>query len=257
MSRSNRNTIEASNLSSGDDISPRPLYAQVKDFIRGMIDRQEWKPNSRIPSENDLVKALGVSRMTVNRALRELVIEGLLTRLHGVGTFVAQPRSFSAIMEIRDIADDIVASGGIHRIDVLLLCEEKAKSAVASALEIPVGASVYHSRILHKDKDTPVLLTERWVNPAVAPEFLNQDFNRETPSAYLCRVAPVEEYDFFVEAIVPLKATSRLLKLKPNEPCLLLSRTVISGTKKASLSWFTYPGFRYRLKGYFSRQSAS
>lgn len=254
MRNLNRISIEPSDLVIGDEAGPRPIYAQVKDFIRGMIERQEWTPNTRIPSENEIVKSLGVSRMTVNRALRELVIEGLLTRLHGVGTFVAQPRSVSAIMEIRDIADEIGASGGVHTSDILLLRKDKASRVVAAALDLAVGSTVYHSRILHKDRDVPLLLTERWVNPAVAPAYLEQDFTKETPSAYLCRVAPVAEYDFFVEAIVPLKATAGLLQLKPNEPCLLLSRTVVSESQKASLSWFTYPGFRYRLRGYFSRQ---
>ena len=189
--------------------------------------------------------------MTVNRALRELVIEGLLTRLHGVGTFVAQPRAVSPIMEIRDIGDEIAASGGVHNFEVLLLKEDKAKSLIANTLKIPVGSPVYHSRILHKDGDTPVLLTERWVNPEVAPDYLKQDFTKESPSAYLCRVAPVAESDFFIEARMPLKETIRLLQLKENEPCLLLSRTIISGARIASLSWFTYPGLRYQFKGHF------
>ncbi len=244
-------TISTEDLNAGGMDSPRPLYAQVKDFIRTMIESQQWPPNTRIPSENEIVKSLGVSRMTVNRALRELVIEGLLTRLHGVGTFVAQPRKVSPIMEIRDIADEIAAAGGTHSFEILLLKEDSAKTLVAKALDISVGSPVYHSRILHKNNNSPVLLAERWVNPEVAPGYLEQDFTKESPSAYLCRVAPVAESEFFIEARMPLKETSQLLQLKEGEPCLLLSRTITSGTRIASLSWFTYPGFRYQLRGRF------
>ena len=244
-------SISTTDLNTAGEDRPRPLYAQVKDYIRTMIENQEWPPNTRLPSESELVKSLKVSRMTVNRALRELVVEGLLTRLHGVGTFVAQPREVSPIMIIRDIVDEIEASGGIHRLEVLLLKKEPAKAFVANTLDIAAGSPVYHSRILHKNSETPVVLTERWVNPAVAPDYIHQDFIKESPSAYLCRVAPVAESDFFIEARAPLKETSRLLQLKANEPCLLLSRTVISGSRIASLSWFTYPGFRYRLRGHF------
>jgi GntR family histidine utilization transcriptional repressor len=255
IKKENAITIAPSDLIAGDNAQPRPLYAQVKDFIRRMIEEREWLPNTRIPSENEIVKSLGVSRMTVNRALRELVIEGLLTRLHGVGTFVAQPRSVSAIMEIRDIADEITESGGVHNCDVLVLREDKANSLVAKTLKLTIGSPVFHSLILHKDHETPILLTQRWVNPAVAPDYLKQDFTKETTSSYLCRVAPVTESDFFIEARMPLKETSRLLQLKENEPCLLLSRTITSGSYMASLSWFTYPGFRYRLRGYFRSHS--
>jgi len=245
-------SVSVSDLDAGSDAKPRPKYAQVKGFIRKMIESNEWLPNTRIPSEKEFVESLDVSRMTVNRALRELVIEGLLTRLHGVGTFVAQPRAVSAIMEIRDISDEISAMGGHHESEVLLLKEEKSKAYVSNILKIAVGSPVFHSRILHKDGTTPVLLTERWVNPKIAPEYLKQDFTKETPSAYLCRVAPVLESDFFIEARMPLKKTCQLLHLKPNEPCLILSRTITSGEHTASLSWFTYPGFRYRLRGHFS-----
>lgn len=243
--------LNPTDFKSGNGSEPRPLYSQVKDFIRGMIETRQWLPNTRIPSENEIVKTFSISRMTVNRALRELTMEGLLRRLHGVGTFVAQPRSVSPIMEIRDIAAEIASSGGNHRLEVLFLQEEKASVIIANAIDIPIGSAVYHSRILHKDGDSPVLLTERWVNPVVAPDFTQQDFTKESPSAYLCRVAPVAESEFFIEARMPSKENRRLLQLKDNEPCLLLSRTIISGSCIASLSWFTYPGLRYRFKGSF------
>lgn len=50
--------------------APSPLYAQVKQFIQSKIYSGEWKVNDKIPSESELVKLLGCSRMTVNRALR-------------------------------------------------------------------------------------------------------------------------------------------------------------------------------------------
>lgn len=57
--------------------SASPLYEKVKDFVLGNIGSGKWARNSRLPSENELVAALGVSRMTVHRALRELTSEGI------------------------------------------------------------------------------------------------------------------------------------------------------------------------------------
>ena len=56
----------------------RALYQEVKAYVLDLIKRQAWPPHYRVPSENTLVERLGVSRMTVNRALRELSHEGRL-----------------------------------------------------------------------------------------------------------------------------------------------------------------------------------
>ena len=75
---------------------PAPLYARVKQMIVQQIENGSWPPHHRVPSESELVSELGFSRMTINRALRELTAEGLLVRMQGVGTFVAEPAASSA-----------------------------------------------------------------------------------------------------------------------------------------------------------------
>ena len=67
----------------------KPRYQQVKDLIIDQISCGSLRPNDRVPSENELVEATGVSRMTANRALRELTSEGYVERIAGSGTFVA------------------------------------------------------------------------------------------------------------------------------------------------------------------------
>ena len=69
--------------------SLQPLYLQVKRHILDNIGSGKWSASMRVPSENDIVKSFGVSRMTANRALRELRDEGVLVRIAGVGSFVA------------------------------------------------------------------------------------------------------------------------------------------------------------------------
>lgn len=86
---------------------PAPLYARVKQMIVQQIENGSWPPHHRVPSESELVSELGFSRMTINRALRELTAEGLLVRMQGVGTFVAEPKTRSALFEVNNIADEI------------------------------------------------------------------------------------------------------------------------------------------------------
>ena len=79
---------------------PTALYKAVKDHVRGRIRSGHWKPGDRIASEHELVAALGVSRMTVNRALRELAAGGEVVRLVGIGTFVGEEKPQSGLLRV-------------------------------------------------------------------------------------------------------------------------------------------------------------
>ena len=68
-----------------------PRYKMVRDHIIRNIRSGAWQADAKIPSENELVRELDVSRMTVNRALRELTAEGMLRRVQGLGSFGCRP----------------------------------------------------------------------------------------------------------------------------------------------------------------------
>ena len=72
--------------------SPVPLYKQVLDILNDQIARQELKFGDKLPSEAELMKQFGVSRITVRAAISELVEDGILERSQGKGTFVALPK---------------------------------------------------------------------------------------------------------------------------------------------------------------------
>src|SRR5688572_9770631 len=104
---------------------PAP-YARVKQFLKRELAHGRWPPGALMPSEADLVAKFGVSRMTVNRALRELQNEGLVRRAQGVGTFAAPLHRVSSTLTIRDLHEEIVARGHAHRADVHVAREEPA-----------------------------------------------------------------------------------------------------------------------------------
>ena len=94
--------------------SKTPVYDQVKAFVRQRISQGLWKPGDPVPSESALMHQFGVSRMTVNRALRELVSEGLVQRVQGSGTFVAELSRISSRLEIRDIREVFLSKKARH-----------------------------------------------------------------------------------------------------------------------------------------------
>src|SRR6185312_4672513 len=96
-------------------------YLQVKKFVLARISAGTLAVGDRVPSENELVRELDVSRMTANRALRELAAEGVLVRVAGVGTFVAEQRVQAHPLEVRNIADEIRSRGHQHTAKVIAL----------------------------------------------------------------------------------------------------------------------------------------
>ncbi|MGV3344262.1 histidine utilization repressor [Enterobacteriaceae bacterium LUAb1] len=231
--------------------TPVPFYEKVKQAISKKISTGEWRPHDRIPSEAELVVQFGFSRMTINRALREMADEGWLVRLQGVGTFVAEPKGQSALFEIRSIADEIAARHHQHRCQVLKLEQVSADFSQASALGVKAGMPIFHSVMIHFENDVPVQIEDRYVNVTEAPDYLQQDFTCTTPHAYLSLVAPLTEGEHVVEAVRATPEESTLLQIDENEPCLLIHRRTWATKQIVSHARLLFPGSRYRLIGHF------
>lgn len=230
----------------------QPAYARVKAHILDRIGAGEWAPSDRVPSENALVREFGVARMTVNRAVRELAQEGFLTRVKGGGTYVAERRSHAHPLQIRNIADEIAERGRIHGAQVLELAEFRADAEDAAAFGLAPGARLYRSIILHSEDGRPIQLEERLVHPAIAPDYLAQDFTARTPYDYLVQVAPLARAEHVVRAIAPTERVRDLLEMSAGEPCLLIRRRTWSGEAVASTALLHHPGDRFDLQGTFT-----
>ena len=232
---------------------PVARYTHIKRSILYRINSGEWAANQKIPSEKELSDMFEVSRMTVNRALRELTVQGVLVRLQGVGTFVSDSNKMgAALMSVRDIADEIKShTDHQHRTEVVLLEQLAATAEIAIMLQIKPRRKLFHSILLHYDNDVPVQLEDRYVNAAVAPDYLKKDFTRQTPHAYLSSVAPITEGEHIVEAVMPTAEEAAWLAISPGEPCLQLHRKTWSNDKVVTGVRLLYPGSRYRLEGRF------
>jgi GntR family transcriptional regulator, histidine utilization repressor len=237
--------------------SPWPLYQQVKQLIVRRIQAGHWQPGNKIPTESDLVKTLGMSRMTINRAIRELSNDGHLIRKQGSGTFVAPRKPRMGLLEIRSIADEIKEQGGNHKCNVHLLTRESVTEELAKKTGFGLGTMVYHSITVHRNGSSPIQMADRFVNPDLAPEYLNQDFTAITPSEYLLSVTPLTEANIVIDAISPDKQTCDLLEISKQEPCLLICRTTWSKKILATSSRFISPSSRYSIAGSFKPSSTS
>jgi GntR family histidine utilization transcriptional repressor len=233
------------------NIDPLPRYSQIKRMISSRIQAGDWRPGDRIASEAELVRDMGVSRMTINRALRELTMEGQLVRVQGVGTFVAESKAESALFEVRNIAQEIRARGSRHEAKVVLLQREAVGDQTARLFNMKPGDEIFHSIVLHLENDIPMQLEDRLVDPRLARDYLAQDFSTITPYIYLSEVAPISEAEHVIEAVLPRPHARKLLKIPAKEPCICLQRRTWSDGKLVSMAYLVYPGSRYRLSGRF------
>lgn len=228
-----------------------PLYAKVKYHLLENILNGTLEPGRRIPSENELVKSFSVSRMTANRALRELMDEGYVTRIAGVGTFVADFKAKGPLVEVRNIADEVRERRHDYSSLVILHAPEKAPPAIAQNLDMPQSALVFHTIIVHNEQGVPIQLEERYVNPDVVPAYGGADFSQTTPSAFLLQAAPLQEAEHTVKAIMPSDRIRQLLHMEPQEPCLVVERRTWSNSRPATLATLYHPGNRFELSGHF------
>jgi GntR family histidine utilization transcriptional repressor len=233
---------------------PAALYQSVKHHVRRLIDRGSWKVGDRIASEHELVAQLGVSRMTVHRALRELADEGVLHRVAGVGTFVADHRGKSNLLAVANLADEIRARGGQHRCDLIEKGIEAASPEVAESLKLAPGTPVFHVVCLHRENGVAVQLEDRYVNPSAAPSFLDQPFGAVLPAEYLLRTVPLDEVEHMVEAEQASTQLARTLEIHKGDACLVLTRRTWCGPMVVTLVRLIHPGTRYRLGSRFRPQ---
>ena len=229
----------------------QPLYLQVKRHILDNIGSGKWGASARVPSENDIVKSFGVSRMTANRALRELQDEGVLVRIAGVGSFVAAAQAHGHPLEIRGIDREIRERGHVHRSEVVALERVRAVAELAEDFGVAARTELYCSVIVHFENDRPIQLEDRYVLPQLAPDYLRLDFKQTTPHDYLIKVAPLQQAEHVLRAQMPDERTRKLLLMKKDEPCLVVIRRTWTFDQIASVARLYHPGSRYELSGRF------
>jgi GntR family histidine utilization transcriptional repressor len=226
-----------------------PIFQRIKDYLSGEIAAGRWKAGELVPSEQALVRQFGVSRMTVNRAVRELTAENVLTRRQGAGTFVAPQKYQATLVEIRNIADDIRARGRSHHSNVRLLAQESATALLAGQFALETGAPLYHSVIVHFEDAIALQVEDRWINPACAPAYLAQDFNVITPNEHLMAVAPLQGATYSIEALPAPADIAAMLAIEAGDSCLVLRRRTTSHGKVASVVTMWHPGALSQFTG--------
>ncbi|MDI6637879.1 MAG: GntR family transcriptional regulator [Bacillota bacterium] len=211
-------------------ITPRPVFLQVEEEIRALIDR-ELKPGDRLPSEQELAATLGVSRSTLREALRILENEGIIRRKHGVGSFVQRRVSpiQGGIEELASISQLIRSLGMEPGTSSLEIREEPLGPQIASRLHVPTGTrSLTFDRVRTANGEPVVygldrVLTKFLPNPPTPEEFI-ADYGGSVFALLEANSVHVEYVKADIRPVIAGRRIARRLGLGHSRPLLLLEQ---------------------------------
>lgn len=209
----------------------KSLHEQAAEYIRSRVESGEYPVGSQIPTENELTALLGVSRPTLRQALDRLSQEGLLTRIKGKGTFVAQPKILhESTRFITGYRAENEKNNRVVRTQVCANTIERAGDTVAQALGIPVGSKVTRLvRLRHLEgyqNNAPVLYTTLYVPYKLFPDMSSLDFTDLSFYDVLeTRNLGVRHVMRKLEVVPPPAEVAAQLKISPFEPVIYITST--------------------------------
>ena len=234
-----------------DKTERHSMHARILGDIEGKILSGEWRPGHRIPFEHEMSATYGCSRMTVNKALSQLARAGLIERRRRVGSFVAQPPSRSAALEIPEIRAEVASLGLAYRFEILRRSRRRAARADAASLQGYDGP-VLELVCRHWAGERAFCLEERLINLGVAPEAEFETFADLAPGAWLLARAPWTSAEHRIRARAANARTAKRMQVEVGAPCLSIERRTWSAEIPVTFVRLIYPGETHELVARFS-----
>lgn len=212
------------NIFAIDPRSKLPLYDQIERNLRDLIVNGHLKAGEVVPGEWELAALYKVSRLTVRRALDELVRQNWLEKKHGVGTFVRRPNMASIAAGKLSFTEQMRSIGREPSSKFISQNVVPAPEKIARALRIAEDAPVIEiTRVRLADK-VPILLETACLSTAQFPTLENHDWSKDES---LYKVLS-DEYqiaisvmDHTIKPVALTETEARYLKAKPGIPALL------------------------------------
>lgn len=209
-----------------DEQSPKPLYQQVYDLLRDKISDGTLGLNDHLPAEQDVTQMLGVSRITVKRAMNELAVAGLVRRQRGIGTVVTFDASAPTIRgSFKTMIDGLTRMGIDTNVSLLDCTVGTASPAICEALQLKRGTSVQRIVRLRSLDGEPFSYLVTYIPYDVAQGYDESELTTESLIKLLEKAghAPVEA-DQTIAAVPAEAAVAATLGVAPSSPLLRIHR---------------------------------
>lgn len=210
-----------------DRTSPIPLYSQVESYFRLRIVEGKIAVGDKLPPEIELAEAFGVSRMTLRQALNNLVLDGLLVRQQGKGTFVTEPpQKLTAPLYFPVSFTEQISRLGYAASSRILETSiiEQPPIIVKRYLELSEGEAVVYIRRLRMANQIPISIDTSFLPFKLCPEILDADLAGGSLFAALNRLYGLEPVkgENWLEPIIATPDIAQLLDVQQSTPLLLM-----------------------------------
>lgn len=229
---------------------PEPLWHQAEMALRELIERGEWAAGTQIPNEDRLCDMLGISRITVRHALRNLEEAGLLRREHGRGTFV---RSATVVAGVRGLTSFTEEMRTLALAPSTLLLEAlrvPADSDMADALEIPLGDPVVCLKRLRLGNGMPIGIQTSHLPESRVPDLFAQAAQVQSLYTWLkdrCDITPVKAKEVYRVGRVAA-ADAEAIQLPPGTPAFEVERIAYDARGPFEYALSTMRADRYEIR---------
>lgn len=204
----------------------KPLWQAVADSILDQIASGEFQVNERLPSESDLCKIYAVGRNTVRHALSDLVNKGILSTVHGVGTFVADARMIKTAEYLYGFTQEMELGGHDITSQVLEAKIIPADPYLTRHLGVQLGAEVVFLYRVRMMEGEPAAIERAYLPHEHCPGILNHDFSTQSLYRILSEVynRRPDHAEQEIEASLATEEVARLLMLKTPAVVLVFHR---------------------------------
>lgn len=199
-------------------------FRDIKTDILRRIASGEWAPGTRLPNELDLAREFGTARATVNRAMRELVDDGIVQRKRKAGTHVRSVPLRQIRLHIPVVRSEIEEQGAGYRYALLHSTIGRPPDWLRARLSLAPTNEVRHLTCIHFADGNPYQMEDRWINLSATPAARLADFSQSGPSEWLIRQVPFSDVEVSFSATAADAGQAENLGCAKGDPLFRIER---------------------------------
>jgi GntR family histidine utilization transcriptional repressor len=239
-------------MDGGETTDTETLHQRILSDISEPILSGAWAPGHRIPFEHELAVQYGCSRMTVNKALSQLAKAGLIERRRRSGSFVRQPQSQAAVLEIHDIRTEVEALGLPYRYELESRESRRGTAQDRALLGLDSSSPVLALECRHFAGKRPFCHEARLISLTAVPDAAEEAFQDIAPGPWLVAQVPWSAAEHRIRATAADAAVAAALGIAEGSPCLVVERRTWSAEHPVTHVRFTYAADSHALVARFT-----
>lgn len=232
-----------------------PLYEQLKNKIKEKIESGELKPNDKLPSERELGERYQVSRITVRQAIALAEREGLVLRVHGVGTFVSAPKIKQELHTIDNFQSSVQQLGLIASTTIYKYHSFPADLHYSKLLDIPLFQQVRNLQLIGYGDSSPIVYYNTYFPDELGERIIESAKNIAEKGKPFSTLDLYEFHeDFFpthseqtFESIVTNEELAEILQVKAGFPVLKATSLIYQNDTPLEYKEAYYRGDKYKF----------